>query len=185
MAEEDQNPIEGQTPGESPGQGNEAVAGAGPAEPQQAQMAVHHIFLKDCSFEAPGALGMDKADGQPDMNLNLSQRVNALDEQRIEVVLTVTVTAKQGERTAFIAEVHYSGVFQFAGFNEQQMPYVINVMCPNVLFPYARNQISQLIAAGGFLAPPLQPINFESIYAQRVAESREGQPTDDGVTPPA
>ncbi|MEM1081443.1 MAG: protein-export chaperone SecB [Pseudomonadota bacterium] len=160
---------------------HEAAAAAGQAP--VAQMAVHHVFLKDCSFEAPGALGMDKADGQPDMNLNLAQRVNPMDEQRVEVVLTVTVTAKQGERTAFIAEVQYSGVFQFAGFNDQQMPYVVNVMCPNVLFPYARNQIAQLIAAGGFLAPPLQPINFETIYAQRVADSREGQPTDDGVTP--
>ncbi len=160
-----------------------AAAAAGTDQAPGPQMAVQHIFLKDCSFEAPGALGMDKADGQPDMNLNLSQRVNPMDDQRVEVVLTVTVTAKQGERTAFIAEVHYSGVFQFAGFNEQQMPYVVNVMCPNVLFPYARSQISQLIASGGFLAPPLQPINFETIYAQRVAESREGQQTNDGVTP--
>lgn len=169
MAEEQQNPA--------------AAAGDEPQQ-QQAQMTVQHVFLKDCSFEAPGALGMDKDDGQPDMNLNLSQRVNDLGENRMEVVLTVTVTAKQGEQTAFLAEVHYSGIFQFAGFSEQQMPYVVNVLCPNVLFPYARTQVATLITAGGFFAPPLQPINFEAIFAQRVAEQQKQQAADgDGGQP--
>lgn len=148
---------------------------AGGESQQQAQMAVQHVFLKDASFEAPGAMGMENAEGQPDMNLNLAQRVNQLGDDRYEVVLTVTVTAKQGDKTAFIAEVHYSGVFQFAGFSEQQLPYVINVMCPNVLFPYARTQVGTLIAAGGFIAPPLQPINFEAIYAQRVQQQQSEQ----------
>lgn len=140
---------------------------------QQPTMAVQHVFLKDCSFEAPGALGLDQSAGQPDMNMNLSQRVNQHGENRYEVVLTVTVTAKQGESTAFIAEVHYGGVFQLQGFSEQQLPYVINVHCPNVLYPYARNQIATLISAGGFFSPPLQPINFEAIFAQRVAEQQQ------------
>ena len=154
-------------------QPNEAAAGG--ENQQQASMAVQHVYLKDCSFEAPGALGLDGAEGQPDMNLNLSQRVDTLEDNRYVVILTVTVTAKQGEKTAFIAEVHYAGIFQIAGFSEQQLPYVINVLCPNLLFPYARTQIGQMIAAGGFVAPPLQPINFEQIYAQRVQQAQQGQ----------
>jgi preprotein translocase subunit SecB len=150
-------------------------AAAGGENQQQASMAVQHVYLKDCSFEAPGALGLEGAEGQPDMNLNLSQRVNTLEDNRYEVILTVTVTAKQGDKTAFIAEVHYAGIFQIAGFSEQQLPYVINVLCPNLLFPYARTQIGQMIAAGGFVAPPLQPINFEQIYAQRVQQAQQGQ----------
>lgn len=140
---------------------------------QGATMAIQHVFLKDCSFEAPGALGLDQSDGQPDMNMNLSQRVNQLTEDRYEVVLTITVTAKQGEATAFIVEVHYSGVFQIQGFTEQQLPYVMNVHCPNTLYPYARAQVASLIAAGGFFTPPLQPINFEAIFAQRLAEGQQ------------
>ncbi|MDT8408634.1 MAG: protein-export chaperone SecB [Wenzhouxiangellaceae bacterium] len=152
---------------------------------RQAQMAVQHVFLKDCSFEAPGALGLDQSEGQPDMNLNLSQRVNQLGEDRYEIVLTVTVTAKQGEKTAFIAEVHYGGIFQVSGFSEQQLPYVINVLCPNVLYPYARAQIGSLISAGGFFSPPLQPINFEAIFAQRMAETpQDGAGSADGATEP-
>jgi len=148
---------------------------------QQGQMAVQHVFLKDCSFEAPGALGLDQSEGQPDMNLNLSQRVNQHDESRYEIVLTVTVTAKQGEKTAFIAEVHFGGVFQLSGFSEQQLPYVINVLCPNVLYPYARAQVSSLISAGGFFSPPLQPINFEAIFAKRISESQDGEASGDAA----
>ncbi|MDT8449467.1 MAG: protein-export chaperone SecB [Wenzhouxiangellaceae bacterium] len=154
------------------------AATAGQDAQQQAQMALQHVFLKDCSFEAPGALGLDQTDGQPDMNMNLSQRVNQHGEGRYEVVLSITVTAKQGEKTAFIAEVHYGGVFQLEGFSEQQLPYLMNVICPNVLYPYARAQVSMLISAGGFFAPPLQPINFEAIYAQRVAQEQQGQPVE-------
>jgi len=150
-----------------------AAAGNGQADPQQASMTVQHVYLKDCSFEAPGALNTDQSEGQPDMNLNLSQRVNQLGDDRFEVVLSVTVTAKQGEKTVFIAEVHYAGVFQIQGFNEQQMPFVMNVHCPNTLYPYARTQVANLIAAGGFFSPPLQPISFEAIFAQRVAEQQQ------------
>lgn len=150
-----------------------AAAGNGQADQQQASMTVQHVYLKDCSFEAPGALSTDQNDGQPDMNLNLSQRVNPLGEDRYEVVLSVTVTAKQGEKTVFIAEVHYAGVFHIHGFTEQQMPFVMNVHCPNTLYPYARTQVANLIAAGGFFSPPLQPISFEAIFAQRVAEQQQ------------
>lgn len=154
-------------------QNNPAAGAAGQNEQQPVNMSVQHIFLKDCSFEAPGALEMDNAEGQPDLNMNLSQRTNQLADNRWEVILTVTVTAKKGEQTAFLAEVQYSGVFQFTGFSEQQMPYAINVLCPNVLYPYARSKVSDLVSAGGFMAPPMQPINFEAIFAQRVREAQE------------
>jgi len=155
---------------------------------QQPTMTLQHVFLKDCSFEAPGALGLDQSSGQPDMNMNLSQRVHQHGEGRYEVVLTVTVTAKQGENTAFIAEVHYGGVFLLQGFTDQQMPYVINVHCSNALYPYVRSQIAALVAAGGFVSPPLQPINFEAIFAQRVAEQQQsGEAAPEGAAgePPA
>jgi len=151
----------------------------------QPSMTLQHVFLKDCSFEAPGALGLDGSEGQPDMNMNLSQRVNQLGENRYEIVLTVTVTARQGEKTAFIAEVHYGGVFLLQGFTEQQLPYVVNVHCPNVLYPYARAQISTLISAGGFFSPPLQPINFEAIFAQRMAEAQKNGAADGNSDQPS
>ncbi len=139
---------------------------------REAQMAVQHIFLKDASYEAKSPQELEQGEGQPDMNLNLSQRTNKLEENRYEVILSVTVTAKQGEQTAFLCEVQYGGIFQFAGFSEEQMPYVVNVLCPNVLYPYNRAQISSMVAAGGYFMPPMQPINFESIFRQRMAEAQ-------------
>lgn len=150
--------------------------GASSTDQQQgAQMVVQHVYLKDSSFEAPGALKIGEADGEPEMNMNLSQKTEQLGEGVFEVALTVTVTAKRGETTAFLCETQYAGVFRFQGFSEEQLGYAINVLCPNVLFPYARSQISSLVAAGGFNAPPLQPINFEAIFRQRVEEAQQQQ----------
>jgi preprotein translocase subunit SecB len=149
-------------------------------ESRDAQMIVQHVFLKDTSYEAKSPHELEGAEGQPDMNVNLSQRTNQIDKDRFEVVLTVTLTAKQGEQTAFLCEVQYGGIFQFSGFTDQQMPYVLNVLCPNVLFPYNRTQISSIVAAGGYFMPPIQPINFESIFRQRMQEAQAAQTEQTG-----
>lgn len=155
-------------------------AGGGQNEGQQnAQMMVQHIYLKDSSFEAPGALGVGESEGEPEMSMNLSQKTEKLGDDRFEVALTVTVTARRGETTAFLCETQYAGVFQFQGFSDEQLGYAVNVLCPNVLYPYTRSQISMLVAAGGFSAPPLQPINFEAIFRQRVQEAQQQQATPD------
>jgi len=154
---------------------NQAEENQGAAQQSRdAQMVVQHVFLKDASYEAKSPQELEGVEGQPDMNLNLSQRTNKLAEDRYEIILTVTMTAKQGEMTAFLCEVQYGGIFQFAGFSEEQMPYVINVLCPNVLFPYNRAQVSNMVAAGGYFMPPMQPINFEAIFRQRMANESEG-----------
>ncbi len=163
--------------------GNSA-AQAGATENSGMQMVMQHIYLKDASFEAKSPQELDQSGGQPDINLNLAQRTAKVAEDRMEVILTVTVTAKQGESTAFVCEVQYGGIFQFANIAEEQMPYVINVLCPNVLFPYNRTQIGSMITAGGFYLPPLQPINFEAVFRQRLAESQQQAqpeaPAEDG-----
>ncbi len=173
MADDIQNPDAG-------------AAQANGQESRDAQMAVQHVFLKDASYEAPSPQELDSSAGQPDINLNLSQRTNQIEENRWEVILSVTVTAKQGEKTAFICEVQYGGIFQFGGFSEEQMPYVINVLCPNILFPYNRTQIANMVSAGGFFMPPIQPINFEAIFRQRLADAQakkdeQGEGSSDSV----
>lgn len=139
---------------------------------QGPQMSLQHIFLKDASFEAKSPHELDAATGQPDVNLNLAQRTTDMGEGRWEVILTVTVTAKEGEKNVFVCEVQYGGIFKFANFTEEQMPYAINVLCPNVLYPYNRAKIADLVSAGGFMLPPMQPINFETVFRQRLAEAQ-------------
>ncbi|MEE4305094.1 MAG: protein-export chaperone SecB, partial [Wenzhouxiangella sp.] len=95
---------------------------------QEAQMAVQHVYLKDASFEAPNVLELNQSGAEPEVNLSLSQRSENVGEGRNHVVLSVTVTSKQGDKTAFLCEVQYGGFFQLTGFSEQQIPYVLNVL---------------------------------------------------------
>jgi preprotein translocase subunit SecB len=104
---------------------------------------------------------------QPNVELNLSQRVTQLGEAAFEVVLSVTATCKIEDKTAYLAEVHQAGIFGLAGFDTAGRDAVLATYCPNVLFPYARQVVSDLVQNGGF--PPffLQPINFEALYAEQ------------------
>jgi preprotein translocase subunit SecB len=149
-----------------------------PAAEQQAdsmQFQLQKIYAKDVSFELPNAPEVFQDAGQAEIKLNLSQRVNDVSENVYEVVLTVTVTATNGEKTAYLAEVHQAGLFSVSGFNEQNLHGVLNTLCPHTLFPYACRVITDLVAVGGFPPLVLQPINFEQIYAQRLAEANAQQ----------
>jgi len=138
-----------------------------------AQFQIQKLYAKDVSFEVPNAPQVFQETGQADIKLSLAQRVEELGDNAHEVVLTVTVTATVGEKTAYLAEVAQAGIFLLAGFNEQSAHAVMNTMCPNTLFPYARQLISTLVAEGGFPPLVLQPVNFEQMYAQRMQEMME------------
>jgi preprotein translocase subunit SecB len=134
------------------------------------QFQIQKLYAKDVSFEIPNAPQVFQEAGQAEVKLNLSQRVQDLGEDNHEVVLTVTVTATVGEKTAYLAEVAQAGIFLVKGLNDQTMHAVINTLCPNTLFPYARTTIANLVADGGFPPLTLQPINFEQLYAQRMQQ---------------
>lgn len=139
---------------------------------QQAQFQLQKLYVKDVSFELPSAPQIFQDDGQVEIKLNLAQKVEALAEDVHEVVLTVTVTATVGEKTAYLVEVQQAGIFSIAGLNEQSEHAAINTLCPHTLFPYARRVITDLVADGGFPPLVLQPINFDQIYAQRMQEAQ-------------
>ncbi len=153
-----------------------------------AQFQIQKLYAKDVSFECPNAPQVFQEDGQADVKMSLAQRVDDLGENLHEVVLTVTVTATIDEKTAYLAEVAQAGIFMMTGFNEQTAHAVMNTMCPNTLFPYARRAISELVSDGGFPPLTLQPVNFDQLYAQRLQEMAQnqsgeqvGDATGDGV----
>ncbi|MDR2012858.1 MAG: protein-export chaperone SecB [Rhodanobacter sp.] len=150
-------------------------AANGQAHPQQdqAQLSLQRIYIKDVSFEAPGAPHIFQQQGQPNVELNLSQRVAQLSNDAFEVVLSVTATCKLEDKTMYLAEVHQAGIFGLSGFDAQGREAVLATYCPNVLFPYARQMVSDLVQSGGF--PPffLQPINFDALYAEQVRRRKE------------
>jgi len=150
----------------------EQIQGTATDEQQQAQFQLQKIYMKDVSFEVPNAPQVFQEDGQVEIKLNLSQKVADLAENVHEVVLTVTVTANLGEKTAYLAEVQQAGIFAILGLPEQGRHAALNTLCPHTLFPYARRVITDLVAEGGFPPLVLQPINFDQIYAQRMQEAQ-------------
>ncbi len=139
---------------------------------QQAQFQLQKLYVKDVSYEVPNAPQVFQEDGQVEIKMNLAQKVENLAEGVHEVVLTVTVTASLGEKTAYLAEVQQAGIFAISGLNEQAKHAALNTLCPHTLFPYARRSITDLVADGGFPPLVLQPINFDQIYAQRMQEAK-------------
>lgn len=144
-----------------------AANGAAQAGPT---LTVQKLYVKDASFEIPNAPMIFQEQAQPQITLNLAQRVNNFADGLYEVILTVTVTCKVGERTAYLAEVQQAGVFGLSGFNANDLQAVLATYCPHTLYPYARQVVSDLILAGGFPPFLLQPINFEQVYADSMAQ---------------
>ena len=146
---------------------------AAPAEAIGPAFTVEKIYVKDVSFEVPGAPAIYSENVQPELQLNLNQRVQRLGDTAFEVVLAVTLTCKAGEKTAYVAEVQQAGVFGLVGLEPQAIDGLLGTQCPNILFPYVRQLLSDLIQAGGF--PPffLQPINFDGLYAETLRQRAE------------
>jgi preprotein translocase subunit SecB len=145
----------------------------GAAEPQR-QLALQKIYVRDASFEVPNAPAVFQEEGQPQVQLNLSHKAGQIGEGAFEVVLTLTVTCTLNERTAYLAEVQQAGIFMALGFPQEDLGAILGSYCPNVLFPYARQMVSDLVQNGG--SPPffLQPINFDALYAEQMRRRAEG-----------
>jgi preprotein translocase subunit SecB len=144
---------------------NQAPGGEGP------QFAILRIYLKDVSFETPNSPAVFMQEWKPEVNLQLNSTVNSLDQDTYEVVLNVTVTAKHGEKTGFLAEVQQAGVFAIKGFDEAQKSSMLGAYCPNALYPFAREAISDLVVKGGFPQLLLAPINFDALYEQKLRKA--------------
>lgn len=150
-----------------------AEANNGPA------FTVEKIYVKDVSFESPNSPTIFNENVQPDLQLNLNQKVQRLSENAFEVVLGVTLTCKAGDKTAYVAEVEQAGVFGLIGLEPKAIDVLLGTQCPNILFPYVRSMVSDLIQAGGFPPFYLQPINFEGLYAETL---RQRQQQADGAS---
>ncbi|MDH5484733.1 MAG: protein-export chaperone SecB [Gammaproteobacteria bacterium] len=137
------------------------------AQDNQQQFAIQKIYLKDVSFESPNAPAIfGHEQWQPEVNVQLNTEAKSVSENIHEVTLTVTVTAKQQEKTAFLVEVKQAGIFQLAGFEKEQMGGMLGAYCPEVLFPFAREAIADLVTKGGFPQMLLSPVNFNAMYMQ-------------------
>ncbi len=143
---------------------------------QENQFSIQKLFVKDISFESPGTPGVfGFKKWEPQIDLNLNNTHNVIGENVYEAVLTITATVKHEDKTAFLVEVQQAGIFTIAGFEEQDRNYILASQCMNVLFPYAREVISDLTARGGFPPFILSPVNFDALYQQHIQQQKEKQ----------
>ena len=146
--------------------------GAAPTGPS---FTVEKLYVKDVSFEAPGTPQVFNESGQPQLQMNLNQSVQRLNDNAYEVVLGITLTCTANDKSLYLVEVKQAGVFGLTGFDAQTLDAMLGTHCPNVLYPYARQLISDLIQAGGFPPFLLQPINFDALYAEGLRQRAQGQ----------
>ncbi len=161
MAEDDNNP-------------QSAAAGEGAAQAQGPQFGVQRLYLKDSSFESPRSPQVFQKQWAPKINFDLKTRTNKIQDDVYEVVLVVTAEAQMEEEPAFLIEVHQAGIFTVKDFPEEETERILATVCPNILFPYARETIDSLVVKGSFPALMLSPLNFDALYEQKKQQEAAG-----------
>jgi preprotein translocase subunit SecB len=144
-------------------------------DPQQPVFSIEKVYVKDASIESPNSPQVFLEPAQPQVEVQLQNGVQRLNDALFEVVVTVTVTAKAGEKTLFLVEAAQAGIFRIQHVPEADLEPILGVGCPNILFPYAREVVADLIGRAGFPAIHLQPVNFEAMYAARLEAEAQKQ----------
>jgi len=139
------------------------------------QFAIQKIYTRDISFESPNSPAIFTEQLQPQISLELNSNGKRIAEDVYEVVLSLTVTVKHEEKTAYLIEVQQSGIFNIQGFNRDDLGHMLGSFCPEMLFPYAREVVSDLATRGGFPQLLLAPVNFDALYAKHLADQQQAE----------
>jgi preprotein translocase subunit SecB len=137
------------------------------------QFGIQKIYCKDLSFETPNSPKIFTEKWEPHVDFNLGTNVQTLEEPFYEITLTITITVKNNELFAYLIEAKQAGIFSLAGFTETEMGHMVGSFCPTILFPYAREAISDLVIKGGFPQLLLAPVNFDALYAQHLQQAQQ------------
>lgn len=145
---------------------------------EQQNFRIQKVYIKDVSFESPGspAIFLQQSEWKPTVSLQLNSESHAVGEELFETVLTVTVTVKSGESTAYLVEVKQAGLFVLKGFDDTNRAGLLGSYCPNMLFPFAREVVADHVVKGGFPQLLLEPINFDALYAQHMQQAKQNAP---------
>ena len=145
-----------------------------PGEQTQASFQIERLYVKDLSLEVPGAPQVFMQPDQPQLEVRVSNEATQFADAYFEVTVTVTVTARAGEKTVFLAEVAQAGIFSVRGIALENLDPLLGIGCPTILYPYAREVISDLVTRAGFPAVVLAPVSFEQIYMERQKQAAAG-----------
>jgi len=150
---------------------NETTTNPAVGQADNKQVMLNRIYVKDCSFESPRAPAVFFAPMNPDVKVNMRTASQKLEGDDVEVVLSLTVEAQSDNRALFLVEVHHAGVFTVRGFTEDEKAAILGSYCPSIIFPYAREVVSDLVMKGGMPTLLLQPVNFDAVYLQSLAQT--------------
>jgi len=141
------------------------------------QFEIQRIFVKDISYEAPNTPHTFTEEWKPEVQLNLETKSNRIQDNIHEVVLSVTATVTSNKKSAFLIEVHQAGIFLISNLPNDQLHQMLGSFCPNILFPYVREVISDIIVRGGFPQLLLAPVNFDALYTQHLQDQKKPNET--------
>ena len=149
------------------------------AQGSQQRFHIQKIYVKDVSFETPNSPQIFSEKWKPEVNLEIRNTAKVLAEDVHEVILSLTATVKIEDKAAYLIEVQQAGIFNISGFEKNNLAAMVGSYCPNILFPYARECVSDIVSKGGFPQLVLAPVNFDSLYSQHLKNMQDnegGQP---------
>ena len=150
-------------------------------EPTEAQFLVQKVYVKDISFETPNTPEVFRMEWKPVVDMNMSNEATPLGDNLFDVVLSVTLTVKIGDKTAYLVEINQAGIFMIKNLPEDVVGRMLAIVCANILFPFAREAVSDIVTRGGFPQLLLSPVNFDALYAQQQEQQPAAQP-ESGTT---
>ena len=133
----------------------------------EAQFAIQKVYIKDISFETPHSPEVFKMEWKPEVDMHLTNDANQIGDNLFDVVLSITITVRIDEKTAYLVEIEQAGIFYINNVPEDLIKRMVATVCPNILFPFAREAVSDIVTRGGFPQLLLSPVNFEALYAQQ------------------
>ncbi len=137
------------------------------------QFMIQRLYVKDVSLEVPNSPSIFLAEWKPELKLDLGTKANDLGENAHEIILTVTATVSIENKVAFLVEVQQAGIFTISNFPQEQIKPLLGSYCPNVLYPYAREVITDLVVKAGFPQLYLSPVNFDALYQEHEAQGHQ------------
>jgi preprotein translocase subunit SecB len=155
--------------------------GTAPAAGASGQFGVQKIYVKDLSFETPNSPQIFQEKWTPAVAVDVANSATGLADNLFEVVLSITITVKFGDKTAYLAEVQQAGIFHVEGFPRDAIARILGSVCPNMLFPFAREVIADLAMRGGFPQLLLAPMNFDTLYQQRLEKAAAAPAAESGT----
>ena len=137
------------------------------------QLAIQKVYVKDISFEAPDTPAVFKDKWEPQVNMELSNDSKKLEENLFDITLGVTITVTANDKTVYLVEVKQAGIFLIDGFPDEALEQILATACPNILFPFAREVVADLVARGGFPQLLLSPVNFDVLWMQQKLQQQQ------------